>query len=451
MGRLFWKIFCAFVLMLLAVGLGVGTTVWFHQRNREAVAVDVAIGPRSALLVNAAGSALKHAGTPALVAMLTDWVRVNSGRPPLLAVDDAGGELLGRPVPAAALTRARALLASESRETQRLVVVRSVAAPDGQRWLLFIAAPPDAGPPPPGPRPRGLPWPMIGLALIASLVASAALAWYLAKPIRLLRAGFEAVAKGDLDTRLQARMGGRRDEIADLGRDFDRMVGHLQSVLAGQRQLLHDVSHELRSPLARLQAAVGLARQSPQRQQASLERIEREAVRLDELVGEVLALSRLQTERPSEPLERADLNELVRAIADDARFEAQTDRRDVVLETGAPLPLTVRRELLQRAVENVIRNAVKFTAPDTCVDVRVRREHDQAVVEVDDRGPGVAEDELEAIFEPFHRGRQANGTAGFGLGLAIARRAVQAHHGQVEASARPGGGLRIRITLPIAP
>lgn len=228
----------------------------------------------------------------------------------------------------------------------------------------------------------------------------------MAKPIRLLRGGFTAVALGDLDIRLQARMGGRRDEIADLGRDFDHMVSRLQAVLAAQRQLLHDVSHELRSPLVRLQRRVlGLARQSPQRLATSLDRIEREAGRLDELVGEVLALSRLQTQRPGEALERADLNELVRAVADDARFEAQADQRDVTLETGAPLAMPVRRELLQRALENVIRNAVKFTAPGTCVEVRVARDGDQAVIDVDDRGPGVADDELQAIFEPFHRGR----------------------------------------------
>lgn len=448
MGRLYWKFFFAFVLVIVAVGLVVGTTVWYHQRQRETIANDIAIGPRPAILVNAAATTLRHGGLTALREMLGDWERFGSGRPPVLAVADDGRELLGRPVPEAALARARAMSASEAREQRRPAVVRSVATAEG-RWLLFIASPPDAPPPPPA-RPRGPPWTLFVAALLASVVASALLAWYMAKPIRLLRSGFTAVAQGDLDTRLQARMGGRRDEIADLGRDFDHMVSRLQAVLAAQRQLLHDVSHELRSPLARLQAAVGLARQSPQRQAASLDRIEREAGRLDELVGEVLALSRLQTERPGEALERADLNELVRAIADDARFEAQADQRDVTLETGAPLAMPVRRELLQRALENVIRNAVKFTAPGTCVEVRVARDGDQAVIEVDDRGPGVASDELQAIFEPFHRGRHTEGVPGFGLGLAIAQRAVQAHRGQIVALARADGGLRMRITLPLS-
>ena len=449
MGRLYWKFFCAFVLVIVVVGLVVGTAFWYQQRNREAIAADVAIGPRPAILVNAAATTLRHGGLAALREMLGDWDRFSTGRPPVLAVNDEGAELLGRPVPEAALARARAMRTAESREQRRPSVIRSITTPDGQRWLLFIASPPDSPVPPP-PRSRGPPWTMLVAALLASLVASALLAWYMAKPIRLLRAGFESVAQGDLDTRLQARMGGRRDEIADLGRDFDHMVSRLQAVLAAQRQLLHDVSHELRSPLARLQAAVGLARQSPQRQAASLDRIEREAGRLDELVGEVLALSRLQTERPGEPLERADLNELVRAIVDDARFEAQADQRDVTLHTGTPLFMPVRRELLQRAVENVIRNAVKFTAPGTCVAVRVAREGDQAVIEVDDRGPGVASDELEAIFEPFHRGSRTEGVAGFGLGLAIAQRAVQAHHGRVVAHSRDDGGLRMRITLPLS-
>ncbi len=449
MGRLYWKFFFAFVLVIVAVGLFVGTTVWYHQRQRETVASDIAIGPRPAILVNAAATTLRHGGLAALREMLGDWERFGSGRPPVLAVADDGSELLGRTVPEAALARARAMSASEAREQRRPAVVRTVTTAEGRRWLLFIASPPDAEPPPPA-RPRGPPWTLFLAALLASVVASALLAWYMAKPIRLLRGGFTAVALGDLDIRLQARMGGRRDEIADLGRDFDHMVSRLQAVLAAQRQLLHDVSHELRSPLARLQAAVGLARQSPQRLATSLDRIEREAGRLDELVGEVLALSRLQTERPGEALERADLNELVRAIADDARFEAQADQRDVTLETGAPLAMPVRRELLQRALENVIRNAVKFTAPGTCVEVRVARDGDQAVIDVDDRGPGVADDELQAIFEPFHRGRHTEGVAGFGLGLAIAQRAVQAHRGQIVAQARADGGLRMRITLPLS-
>jgi len=430
------------------VAVVVGTTVWYHQRNREAVAADVAIGPRPAILVNAAATTLRHGGLAALRDALSEWERYGSGRAPVLAVGDDGRDLLGRPVPEAALARARALSTSEGRVQQRPAIVRTITTPDGARWLLFIAAPPDAAAPPPA-RPRGPPWTMLVAALMASVVASAVLAWYMAKPLKLLRAGFAAVAQGDLDTRLQASMGARRDEVADLGRDFDHMVSRLQAVLGAQRQLLHDVSHELRSPLARLQAAIGLARQSPQRQAVSLDRIEREAARLDELVGEVLALSRLQTDRPGEPLERADLNELVRAIADDARFEAQAAGRDVALDTGAPLLMPVRRELLQRAVENVVRNAVKFTAPGTCVHVRVSREDAQAVIEVDDRGPGVASDELDAIFTPFHRGRQTEGVPGFGLGLAIAQRAVQAHRGTIVARNQEAGGLRMRITLPL--
>ncbi len=455
MGRLYWKFFAAFVLMILIAGIGAGAVLWWHQRQREAVAVDVAIGPRPAILVNAAATTFRHGGLPALRELLTEWDAWGTGRSPVLAVDAEGRELLGRPVPSASLARARALVEAaqragpSQRDPRRPPIVRSLSGTDGQRWLLFIAAGTDAAPAGPAPRPRGGPWPLLISALAASVIASALLAWYLAKPIRLLRNGLAAVAQGNLQTRVQAAMGGRRDEIADLGRDFDHMVVRLQAVLEAQNQLLHDVSHELRSPLARLHAAVGLARQSPQRMEASLERIEREAGRLDELVGSVLALSRLQSHHPQEPLERADLNELVRAVADDARFEAQSNGRDVSLRTGPPLRLDVRRELLQRAIENVVRNAVKFTAPATTVEVSVDTQGATAVIEVADRGPGVPEDEREAIFEPFHRGRDAQGLPGFGLGLAIARRAVQAHDGTLRALPREGGGLCLRIELPL--
>ena len=160
----------------------------------------------------------------------------------------------------------------------------------------------------------------ISIGILASLGFSALLAWYLAKPIRHLRGAFDAAAAGKLDTRIGPRMGRRRDEIADLGRDFDRMAHQLQILLGSQRRLLHDVSHELRSPLARLQAAIGLARQQPEKLDASLDRIERESGRLDELVGELLTLSRLEAGMSGAADEEVDLVELVAGIADDARL-----------------------------------------------------------------------------------------------------------------------------------
>ena len=282
----------------------------------------------------------------------------------------------------------------------------------------------------------------IFVGLIASIGFSVLLAWYLSKPVRHLRWAFQAAAEGRLDARVQPLMGGRRDEIADLGRDFDRMAQQLQQLIAAQRRLLHDVSHELRSPLARLQAAIGLLRQNPARLDASLERIERESERLDELVGELLTLSRLEAGGGDAPLEQLDLMDLIAAIADDARFEAEASGRRLHFEGQG-------EAMMHRAFENVIRNAVKYTAEGSQVDVTASVREGVLQLCVGDRGPGLPESDLEAVFEPFHRGSNGQSAKGFGLGLAIARRAVETHGGQIRARNRDGGGLELEIMLPL--
>jgi two-component system OmpR family sensor kinase len=276
------------------------------------------------------------------------------------------------------------------------------------------------------------------------------LAWYLVRPIRSLRWAFDAAAAGRLETRVSPLMGRRRDEIADLGRDFDRMAQQLQALVNAQRRLLHDVSHELRSPLARLQAAIGLARQSPATLEASLERIEREATRLDSMVGEVLTLARLESGTASQARERVDLAYIAASIAEDARFEAQSQNRDVRFSASGDVPVIGSADLLHRAIENVVRNAVKFTREGTTVEVRVQTSRTSAVLIVTDHGPGITPSELAKVFDPFYRGDAGQGTSGFGLGLAIAQRAVDAHGGAIRAANVVGGGLQVEIELPLA-
>jgi two-component system OmpR family sensor kinase len=316
--------------------------------------------------------------------------------------------------------------------------------------------PPEARPPPylngppAGPRPPPPLLPIVA-ALLGSLAASALLAWYFSRPVRNLRWAFAAIAEGKLDTRVQPLMGGRRDEIADLGRDFDRMAQKLCQLIELQRRLLHDVSHELRSPLARLQAAVGLARQDPAKVAATFDRIERETARLDKLVGEVLTLSRLEGGTGEESKTRLDVIELVAGIADDAQFEARANGRDLDFTANGRFMIDGRAELLHRAFENVLRNAVKFTRPGTSVEVTAEQSvAGRLRLDVCDQGPGVPANELDAIFEPFHRCAGNVSADGFGLGLAIARRAIEAHGGTIRAANRAEGGLCIEIVLPAA-
>lgn len=460
LGRLFWKFFFAFWLTLLLAGAGVGAAVWLHHQSeieRLGLAHDPALagGPRAATLVSAAGSVLSHGGVQALRGLLADWAQERA--PALLIVDGAGKDLLGRPVAAGVLAAARRQADSDDpRRPARLIV-----SPDGVSYLLFIpsdwresqraGSAPDRRPPfdrlgPPEPDPRV---PVV-TGLIASLAFSALLAWHLSKPIRHLRWALGAVADGKLDTRVRQLMGARRDEISDLGQDFDRMAQQLQTLVGAQRRLLHDVSHELRSPLARLQAAIGLARQDPAKLEATLDRIEREAARLDELVGQLLTIARLDAGVHDARDGHIELLDLAAAIADDARFEARAQGRELRFEGVGEAEMNGRGELVQRAFENVIRNGVKYTGEGTTVEVRAGVEGDNFVLRVADRGPGVPEADLDAIFEPFYRGLNGRAASGFGLGLAIAKRAVLAHGGRIAASNRAGGGLVVEISLPLA-
>src|SRR5260221_363290 len=235
------------------------------------------------------------------------------------------------------------------------------------------------------------------------------------------------------------------------GRDaLGREAQQLQNLVSAQRRLLHDVSHELRSPLARLHAAIGLARQEPGKLEASLERIEREATRLDGMVGEVLALARLESGTATRAKERVDLAHIAASIAEDARFEAEALGRSVRFTASGDAPVYGNADLLHRAVENVVRNAVKFTRAGTTVDVRVHTTRTSAVLTVSDQGPGITPSELEKVFDPFYRGAAGQGTSGFGLGLAIAQRAVDAHGGAIHAANVAGGGLQVEVELPLA-
>lgn len=303
---------------------------------------------------------------------------------------------------------------------------------------------------PPDGREPPLMVPAVAGALV-SLVFSYGLAWYLSRPLRHLRQALHAVARGDFTVRVRPLIGRRRDEIADLGHDFDAMADRLQQLVEARQRLLHDVSHELRSPLTRMQAAIGLMRQDASKTEAMVDRMETEAQRLDAMVGEVLTLARLEVGSDVIPRERVDLVELVAAIAEDAAFEAEAAGRQVRFSAHGAFVTTVAAEVLCRAFENIIRNAVKYTAEGTAVDVtaEVLPGTGELRVVVEDRGPGVPDDMLGKIFEPFLRLEASPQHEGYGLGLAIARRAIESHHGRVWAErASPAGGLRLEVRLP---
>ena len=288
--------------------------------------------------------------------------------------------------------------------------------------------------------------------LISSAISAAALARYLIRPVVHLRDGLSALAHGRFDVRIGHRMAGRKDEVSALAHDFDASAARLQELQDAQQRLFHDVSHELRSPLSRLQAVGGVLRQNPAKLDAMLDRMDREVERLDALVDEVLTLARLSA-APRLPLktQTLDVIDLLNEILGDAAFEAQAREVSITTDIDDSFLAEVDGELIYRALENVIRNAVKYTAGHSHVGVRCETGGDLLKVCVADRGPGVGPDELERIFQPFSRGNDAAPRGGYGLGLAIARQAIEAHGGRAYASLPDAGGLAVTLEIPRRP
>jgi two-component system sensor histidine kinase CpxA len=320
-------------------------------------------------------------------------------------------------------------------------------AEDGHRYTIVFDFPPDHGffgfhriP---------------GLGLLIGIVSSGfvcfLLARYLTSPLVRLRAATQRLSAGDLSARAGEPGAHRHDEIAELVRDFDAMAVRIQNLVNAQNRLLNDISHELRSPLARLNVALGLVRRKTLPEvQGSLDRIEQEADRLNELIGRLLTVARLESGEDQLLRSQISLTELLREIAQDAEFESQS-RSCRVRVTGTDDCIVMGSpELLRSALENVIRNATRYTAEGTNVDVKVQCRGAEAVVEVSDSGPGVPEAALDKLFRPFYRidDSRERGTGGVGLGLSITERAVRLHSGNVRAVNRPQGGLMVEIRLP---
>jgi len=314
---------------------------------------------------------------------------------------------------------------------------------------------------PPGPRvfigPRGFPFTGLIIGVITSGLVCYLLSWYLTKPIVRLRTVARQLAAGNLKARTGAPASISNDEVAGLMRDFDAMAERLETLLKAQSRLLNDVSHELRSPLARLNVALGLARQRAGVESADmLDRIELEASRLNELIGRILTLARLEDGEQRVQQTPVPLDDIVISVTEDAEFEAQARHCHVrIAIPEGNWEVSGNASLLHSAVENVVRNAIRYTQEGSSVDVELTRALNsatqEAVVRVSDAGSGVPDEALAKLFEPFYRLDDARGrqTGGVGLGLAITERAVRFHGGKVTASNRNGGGLVVEIRLPL--
>jgi two-component system sensor histidine kinase CpxA len=275
---------------------------------------------------------------------------------------------------------------------------------------------------------------------------------HIAAPIRTLQSVAGRIADGDLSVRASPAIGSRKDELADLARDFDRMADRIQSLLRKQLELLGDISHELRSPLTRLNVSLELVRRG---KTDAVERMQLDLNRLDTLIGQILTLTRLQTRGDRKAETPVNLRPIVESVAEDARFEVKEDGKSVMISRADDCWMKGDPALLRSCIENVVRNAVHYTRPRTEVAVSlalVVGGSDSARILVADHGDGVPQESLGRIFEPFYRVTEAreHQTGGTGLGLSIAQRIAIVHGGSIRARNRDGGGLEMEIWLPVS-
>jgi two-component system sensor histidine kinase CpxA len=291
---------------------------------------------------------------------------------------------------------------------------------------------------------------ILGIALVVSALTSWWLAEHLSAPIRRIQAGARALASENLEVRVSAGLEGRKDELAVLARDFDAMADQLRTNRRATTQLLRDISHELRSPLARMRVALGLARQPPADYARQLDRLEREIERLDSMISQVLKLARLHGTDALQQRERFELDDVIEQVVRDANFEGAVKNCTVNLRGAANCAVLGSRELLRSAIENVLRNAVRYSPNDTPVDLQVARGADGLQILIRDHGPGVPAADLERIFEPFYRVAESRDrdSGGEGIGLAITSQVMKAHGGAAWGLNAGGGGLEVRLSLP---
>jgi len=444
---LFLKIFLTFWAILLLIALAFAVMFWLRMDNPEPRLRAGAAAAASVFGGAAVEEYERHSilGLEKYLARIREHSRLNG------SLYTAGGRLLAGETAAPPDLLQQALETGGARIRPRgqgaLIAIR-VSGSNGASYI-FVA---ETGrrPPPPPPIFRGVPDAMRwAIAITISGLICFALARYMTAPILRLRAATRALASGDLQARADSTR--RSDEIGDLVRDFNVMAGRLESLVNSQNRLIRDISHELRSPLTRLGVALELARgQAGDAAAASLDRIEQESEQLNTMIGNLLTLARLETESSAPKRDVVRLDELAKAVCDDAQFEAQAHDSGVKLAHCDQITLSGDASLLRSAIENVIRNAVNYTSPGTTVEVSLKSEASLARIIVCDRGPGVPPQDVQRIFEPFYRTAVARErtTGGTGLGLAITRRAVLSHGGEVCASNRDGGGLCVEMTIP---
>jgi two-component system, OmpR family, sensor kinase len=447
MHSLFLRIFTLFwAAMALIVGGSIAITFTIAAREYEAPELQ-----RRPSVAIQASDVLVHGG----IGALGKWLDANKNSMPdrdVFIIGPDGADILGRRLPESAARRLeffnRDEFVNRSGNFRPNRAAPQILGTDGSVYTVLLVP----------RRPSifgalslpGISLTILGIALVVSALASWWLAQHFSAPIRRIQEGARALASENLGIRVSAGLEGRRDELAVLARDFDAMADQLRANRAATTQLLRDISHELRSPLARMRVALGLARQPPADLTRQLDRLEREIERLDSLISQVLKLARLHGSDAPFAREAFDLDEVIEEVVRDANFEGAVKNCSVRLDGAVLGAVNGNRDLVRSAIENVLRNAVRYSPPDAPVEVSVARAGAGAGILIRDHGPGVPDRDLARIFEPFYRVAESRDrdTGGEGIGLAITAQVMKAHGGSATAANGPGGGLEVRLSLP---
>lgn len=452
MHSLFLRFFLSFWLVMgIIIGAAATGGFWYAERVREAID-DFHLGDS----MLGASAALETGGRSGLINWLRNFPKTRGVT--LYILDDKGNDILQRQISTGvsrAYRRDREHARvwdsghAEPRNIRRPRHLPQLVAVGGDTYTFFVSA---------SRIPEAI-WGstdirllLLIFALLVSGAVSYALAMAIARPVRQLRDATITLADGNLKVRVADSIGKRRDEFGMLAHDFDSMASKLQRAAEQQIELSRNISHELRSPLARMRVAVELARRKAG-ELSEFERLDIEAERLDALIGQILSYTKLDA-NPSRDSKKIDLDEVISEVAENVNFECKANRANgvtVVADIEKSVQIIGHYEVLVSAVENIARNAVRHSPPNGVVRITLGVQGSDASIEITDDGKGVATEDLARLFDPFFRTRESaaeEGNGGTGLGLAIARRAVELHNGRIVARNGDSGGLCVLITLP---
>lgn len=409
------------------------------------------IETRAGTLGEQAAAVLADGGSEALRNWLLNEADIPAGVS-IYVLDDASRDLLGKQLPEQYSDFVRdSVIGKPAGVDSNYLPVRlapQLIAPDGQRFAFLVL--------PKGISLWGSPATIVSLIIVALLVISI-VAWLIARtlsnPISELQLAVGELAVGHTDARVPQTISSRPDELGALAADFNSMADQLAELITGREALIREMSHELRSPLARLQAAIALAAEKGTLPAGEHDRLEQEIARMNRVIGEMLRYSSMDTSIvPRQRLVR--IGKLLDELVQDENIEAQTHQCKLRLDKQPNLSVLGDPELLRSCFENILRNAIRYAPAESSIDISATRNDDPEgtiIVEISDRGPGVTTEQLERIFEPWYRvARGAHHQDSTGLGLAIVRRVAEHHGGSVFAEQRAGGGLTMRVSLPAA-